>query len=321
MKFWEYSALGVCLVLVVVGLFFIPFTDGAGEKLDLKYGESSLSAVKDTPGNALHAKLSGSIYEGGETVSVYGTCLNATDGGFPNTYGTLSAWYPNGTLLMSNISMTVIQNPGYFLYTGPMNAVQGTYLTEFQCHVNGTDIVAKAFGEWQNPEWVKRINDTYTLVSNLSNNTQNWFNITWDKIDSINVSFNASFENITNQLIYIAQVANGSVDRNDSYLALLIQNIGNSLGIPVTHALNVTTTIDPNPPRYMKSITYISAVENEFNLTVGEPTVGCLISTTNYPPSVNQNMVYNTTNRVFTYTEAKYAVLDQITYNVSCHYN
>ena len=283
--------IGVCVILMgLLVVFGIPLTNGEGKTMKVVYGEEGLSAgivEKHMTQDELRVMVKGSIYETGEAVAVYGTCLNSTDDGFPNSYGMLSAWYPNGTQAFINASMVELQT-GYFSYIASMLPVQGTYLTEFTCYINGTDLHAKAFGEWQNPRWVERIGNISVDIANLSNNTENWFNITWTKIDSINMSFNSTFANITDQLNYIAMVANNSVDRNDSYLASLLQDIAAAVGAPVTH--NLTTVIVADTPVINKNWNIDVTAYNEYNVTVGSPLVSCFLNTTNIPPSVNQQM-------------------------------
>jgi hypothetical protein len=318
----------------MVGMLFagcVPFTSGDA-KVKIEHTESGLSgAVKQTvteQKTLMKAKVAGSIYEGGEIVSVFGTCLNATDEGFPNSYGMLSAWYPNGTLFFQNVSMTEMQT-GYFVYQGPMSPVGGTYLTEFTCYINGTDVSARAFGEWQNPEWVRRINSTEALanqtlnqVNNLSNLTGQWFNITWDKLDSINASVNYSFTNITNQLTYVAMVANASVDRNDSYLAQLMLLLINGSQVPVTYALNVSVSADDPVFKGMWNVRV--NVTNEYNVRVGGPIISCFINTTNAPPTVMAQMTDRQDNNVpyFTYVEkVNIRGEDAFNWSVGCVYN
>jgi hypothetical protein len=122
-------------------------------------------------GQILKAQVKGSIYETGEYMSVFGACLDSFDQGAADSYALFQGWYPNGTQFIFNYSMESLQ-PGYFLYRGNMSAVEGTYLTEMRCFVNGTSMTAVAFGEWQNPFWVKRLallNDSIsTLDASLS---------------------------------------------------------------------------------------------------------------------------------------------------------
>lgn len=318
----------------------ISLTKG-GDELAIHSGESRLEgSLPPMQDHILKALVKGSIYETGEFVSVFGTCLNETDGGFPGSYATMNSWYPNGTVFFQNVTMQELQ-VGYFLYTGNMSAVQGTYLTEMTCRLNDSDMVAKSFGEWQNPMWVKKISDlnvsniNYTdqlnnissqisnmslQIGNLSIDINNSFNITWTKIDQINVSINNTFNNLSQQITYVGQIANASVDRNDSYLAYLLYQIINNTGVPQNFSLAVSTNFTPNPPQYLKPLMFQSRVLNEFGMQVGEPTVTCLITTNNFPGTNSQPMNWNNNKGLFEWTETV-RVLQPITFNVSCAYN
>ena len=323
---------GLLLCLVVVG-GCARFTDAGGNSLVVSRSEDSFGfKVAESSGGEqkLFAMLKGSIYETGEYVSVFGTCLDQYDRGYVGSWATMSSWYPNGTVLFSDVNMSEIQT-GYFVYQGTMNAVQGTYLTELQCHVPGTGDVAKAFGEWQNPYWVKRIsllNDSLaglagqisnvsdqianisgvmtnlsvdvnltnlTLqIGNLSVNVTNGFEITWNKIDNLSLQVNDSYNNLTQQISYVATVANASVDRNDSLLANLLYTIIAGTGVPVNHSLYVNTTISPSPPQYFKNVNVYSSVRNEYGVVVGSPLVSCFVSSNNAPKTtVNELMETN----------------------------
>jgi hypothetical protein len=316
----------------------------------------------------LSAMVKGSIYETGEFVSVYGTCLDEGQIGWPNSTATLSARYPNGSILFDDVSMTELQT-GYFLYTGSMDAVQGTYLTEFRCYTSQGH-VARAFGEWQNPMWVLHISqannatnqtllllqmvsdDLYahnqtvvmllegivltlgdmngtlanvsqqltnisTQLINISDTMTSGFNITWSKIDALNVSLNVSLGNLSSDIAYVAYVANASVDRNDSYLAGLLQSIASTVGAPQTYALTLNTTADL--PIFNRNWDVETVVMNEYGDVVGFPQVECFINTTNVPPAVAEQMDYG--NGVFSY-RVRNAVRpgNDLTYNVTCVY-
>jgi len=282
------------------------FTTEDGSDVYLRRG--TVGAVAEMAGSGvLRAMVKGSIYESGEFVSVYGTCLDNEDSGWVGSTGRMSAWYPNGTQYLDNVSMSTIQT-GYFLYTGNMSVVQGTYLTEFTCHTP-QGYVAKAFGEWQNPYWVARIgmiNDSLSgisgqlgnlsgqvgniseQISNLSTNITNSFEITWQNQNNTNVLINNSYYNLTQQLTYVASVANASVDRNDSYLAYLLQLIAASTGAPVNGSLSVNESA--SDPVVNKMWTIRVNVTNEYGIVVGEPLVSCFINTTNQPPTTNALM-------------------------------
>jgi hypothetical protein len=124
----------------------------------------------------LKAMLKGSIYETGENMTVFGACFDGY--GYliqdPTLNATLSSWYPNGTIWEQDAPMTAVLNStagttGKWLYTVNMGAQMGTYLTEITCRYLGD--TANAYGEWQNPDWVKRIataqNESYQQYYNL----------------------------------------------------------------------------------------------------------------------------------------------------------
>jgi hypothetical protein len=565
----------VIIAMLVLVTACLPLTDKDGNVVTLRKTQSfglvmERNIISGGGQQVLKAQVKGSIYETGEMMSVFGTCLNASDQAvLDGTYAMFNAWYPNGTLFIDNTSMSEVQS-GYFLYQGAMQAVQGTYLTEMICHINTSSEVAKAWGEWQNPYWVRRLallNDslvsvnntilgvnqsimtalnnitvhvnifnvttyypvnvtticgtdtsgnnvgnlsyadgqtynvsesvgacafevrvnftnvsqfnhiqlyeeylgsgaTHTVVlemwdynsssweqylsyqqapsyiyynvpvvdgsahnqsgivqvrlrhtdngnaahrhsidllvltqdtgvniyvdngpvltaiaqlnsnisdmiinstgnitiymgnlcgnmtslimnqsgnmtillgdiyvnlseqiANLSWNISNWisnstgnlsnlimnasgnitvtignlsynisnsFNITWQNQNYTNALINNSLTNITNQLIYVANVANSSVDRNDSYVVYLLNLLINGTGTPVTHVLTINETSDP--VIYMKNWNIWVDVKNEYNVSVGWPVVSCFINTTNRIPTVNQLMTPVTEN-------------------------
>lgn len=447
------AASALLFAIIAVLVFGVPVTDGKGNKVTSDNTQSALSG-KVVQESQLRAMVKGSIYETGEIVSVYGSCLDAHDEGIAGANGTLSAWYPNGTKFFSDVAMTEIQT-GYFLYTGAMSPVQGTYLTEFTCNDSG--VTAKAFGEWQNPFWVSKINQTldavqklnetvsainttnvldalnnlsivlnsntatlgdlnttmqntyvtlqgvnvsvqavldairnanttltqvltdtsclsgralpiylvftpnatpstncadasvpqvfYTLLSlnqsieytlyqlnltnqkldslsanvtllqqnltQLSENTSAWFNLTYTVI-------NQTMGNVTNVIYYAAGVANSSVDRNDSYLAQLLQLLAATTGAPINHTLTVSTSAER--PVYYKEWNVNTTVTNEYGVKVGSPLVSCFINTTNTPPTTNGLMSWNAGQERFTYHE-KVKLLGNFTWSVGCVYN
>jgi hypothetical protein len=260
-------------------------TDEHGNKIGLKFKEAGLrgEVMKSTQVSApavMKAQVKGSIYETGEAVTVYGTCLDAYDAPLTTgTYATISAWYPNGTVFFSNTSMMEIQ-AGYYAYFGTMSDVSGTYLTELRCHSNATNEVALAWGEWQNPNWVRRI-------GNLTNVTQTIV----QQINNTDILINATYQNLSQQITYAAAVANASVDRNDSYLATLLTLLMNWSGVPSTYNLTVTEYPDDNAV-YMRTWEILVRVKNEYNVTVGFPLVSCFISTNNVPAVTNEEMTH-----------------------------
>jgi hypothetical protein len=247
MRFWQFLAL-VFLIGMVIGLTAcVRIYDDSGKEMIVR------EAKLDGPaGLDLFAQVKGSIYGAGEFVSVFGNCLDVNDAGVVGSYGKLSAWYPNGTQLFTNASMSEIQT-GYFVYTGYMDPVQGTYLTEFTCRVNGTSQVAVAFGEWQNPYWVTRIAN----VEDLSNQSIVLMNQALAMLSSVNQTLyaqNAALFASLNQSMYLlsqqlsAVAVNLSTQIGDSFQIVLQNNAilnqlcyGNTTGVEIFFEGNVTT--------------------------------------------------------------------------------
>ena len=290
MKFLSVLLLGFLLVGC------IRLTDESGKVLSIGKDTAGFYVDKGISLETAHkasmfANVKGSVYETGEMMSVFGTCLDDAQLPVANTTVLFSAWYPNGTLYLNATNVTALQ-PGYYLYRGAMQAVQGTYLTEIDCYANvsGNYLHAAAWGEWQNPFWVQRINDTQAAVSNLSLqlgnlsvNMSNSFNITWNKLDSMNTSINASFYNLSSQIYQVGVIANASVDRNDSYLAQLIQNL--SFAVTPSGALNYTE--DADTPKYMDDWSIkVTAKSPLTGKTIKYPDAECFISTTQTNPAV-----------------------------------
>jgi hypothetical protein len=359
------------VVMLMLATACIPIEQNGGRVHISQGSDGELSAVniRDViQQTTLRAMVKGSIYSTGEQISLYGTCLDQDDTGYVGSYSTFAAWYPNGTQMFTGTAGTEIV-PGYFIYSAPMSAVQGTYLTEFTCHVNGSSVVAKAFGEWQNPMWVKKISDTLVLanqtnittmqIANYSNMTlaqveaasyqlalmynlsymmnqtlaqmqaidammPGYFNQTWNQINSSTVMLNTSITTTSN---YVAQVANGSVDRNDSYLAKLMQQMAASEGIPSTGVLTWIQGIDK--PKYFTTWHINLRVYDEYNKSVDDSKVGCHISTDNSPTTVNASFSYVPTGTssllndgitgYWAYSE-KINKISDFTWSVTCAY-
>jgi hypothetical protein len=393
----------LCSVMILAAC--TPFTDVSGKPVSIHFEEDfglvgeRVVPVMTAAGQMMKAEVKGSIYGSGEQISLFGLCLdvdqNPIDGG---AVATLNAWYPNGTSMFTGVVMQEMQS-GYYVYIAPMDAVQGTYLTELTCVANVSGETAKAWGEWQNPMWVTVITQTNTsvgdiqttllqmngslvdlqdmivsingtvvnmtfppssndtanlteilrilneqlvcggtamsiiisfdnssisvpctslgqaildmrsamdiqfayieglllnntqladLLSNLSIQMSGGFNTTWQMINSTNVLIGETYTNLTQQIVYVGNVANGSVDRNDSYLAQMLQLLVSSTGAPITHVLTVTEYADT--PTYYKNWDVDVEVRNEYNVSVGYPVISCFINTTNSPATVNQLM-------------------------------
>jgi hypothetical protein len=180
----------------------------------------------------------------------------------------LSSWYPNGTVHLSMFEMEEIQ-PGYYLYMGAMDSVQGTYLTELLC-VEGTyGLSARAFGEWQNPYWVFRLALLNESVSGIAEQLSEFegnvsmtladmtiqitdgFAITWDALEQVNESMGAYYVNLSDQIYMVGLIANASVDRNDSYIVQLLQGLlGSVVNGTNQTGQNVSWVESPGPVVY-----------------------------------------------------------------------
>lgn len=272
----------------------------------------------------LKALVKGSIYSTGEHVSVFGTCLDGDDMPVNGTYAELSAWYPNGTQFIFYDNMTEISE-GYYVWEGSMYAVGGTYLTELRCKLlSDPSIQALAWGEWQNPAWVEEIGNISTDVQNISitlGNIQfdieNGFNMTLEKLDQLNTTVTTQYNNLTNQIYYVGQIANGSVDRNDSLLYYLLVNLTNLVTpVNLTGTL-VNWTEDVDAPIYHDTwnirVDVYDPDDTEQRLTY--PDVLCYISTTQTPTAVRMDDQGNH----FVYDEFIY-LRGTWTWSVSCYW-
>jgi hypothetical protein len=134
------------------------------------YGDQPVefSATKEfsTNKDVVQAVLKGSIYETGSNMTVFGACLDGKGYLLPSADANFTAWYPNGTIMMQNQPMTRVMDggnaTGRWLIHVTMGDTIGTYFTQIRCDYKNE--YAIAFGEWQNPEWVKKIGDTYTTL-------------------------------------------------------------------------------------------------------------------------------------------------------------
>ncbi len=275
---------GICLVLVLLSSGCITLSGVDGKPLDLEqrsdgvvyFMEEIPPVIDENAGKTLKAMVKGSVYESGEAVTVFGTCLDGDDGIINGTYATMASWYPNGTVFFAGVSMTEM-SPGYFMYQGSMNAVQGTYLTEITCRINGSSQFALAWGEWQNPVWVQKISDINASVE-----------ITWDKLDSINVTLGNVYTNLSQEIYVVGQIANASVDRNDSYVVYLLNQIINTT-TPPSSGDPVSWTEDADVPVYMRYWTIrVYPYDSSTGRSLSYPDVMCDIETD--LPSPNEDM-------------------------------
>jgi hypothetical protein len=146
------------------------YVSGANFKSALPVELTQVKSVSTNP-TRLVANLKGSIYESGESVTVFGACTDGYGYLLPDANATFSSWYPNGTQWHVDQLMTAVLEggnvSGRFSIQMNMSDAMGTYLTQIRCMYGGD--YALAFGEWQNPDWVKRIKDTQLAVESLTN--------------------------------------------------------------------------------------------------------------------------------------------------------
>jgi hypothetical protein len=163
-----------------------------------------LSPVKQASTNPskLRAELKGSIYESGEQVTVFGACSDGFGYLLSDANATFSSWYPNGTLWHNEVAMTPVLEAGNasgrFRIQMNMNDTMGTYLTQIKC-IYGDDY-ALAFGEWQNPDWVKRIKDTQTSIESLTNLTIAQYNNITSSIQTFSSTVQINFSQVLNAI-------------------------------------------------------------------------------------------------------------------------
>lgn len=320
--------IAIAAMLFISGCGIGAVMDEKGNRIAINEFFKSSTITKETK---LVSKLTGSIYETGDMITVFGTCLTGDDQPI-DTDVNLRVFYPNGILFINTTNLTQF-GTGYWYWSGTMDAIQGTYLTEFTCSLG--DSRAISYGEWQNPIWVNRLaiidNTTQNIrdqianmsinitvgdinvtlicpdgtsiceklgqIMNLTNTSFNItisgieqllnmtnilllyasqfdqdFNITFNKLDNINATVIQEFEN-TNNLInnlnftvnqsFSICVANRSVDRNDSYLAGMVQSIARKVKAPITYGLTETNLA--KFPYYESNWILKTYVFNEFD--------------------------------------------------------
>jgi hypothetical protein len=152
-------------------------------QVDTFYGEQPVEYTElqsySTDPKKIKAIVKGSIYETGENMTVFGACFDGDGYLLEDSTANFTAWFPNGTIMYPTGPMIPIlgnqsdpnSTSGRFRIHVTMADTIGTYLTQFNCTIDQpgpNDDYAIAFGEWQNPQWVKRIGDTQQTVLNIS---------------------------------------------------------------------------------------------------------------------------------------------------------
>jgi hypothetical protein len=187
----------------------------------------------------VRAMIKGSIYETGSNMTVFGACFDGDMMLLPAANASFTAWYPNGTIVTGpNASMDKVYDDfdgyhpngtGRWKIHVTMGSTIGTYLTEMRCDYDGQ--YALAFGEWQNPEWVKKIGDTLTAVNglngsmsslsnqitNLSNSVDNYQNITQQNFSQVL----GAISNVTASISGINVNVDSSTKLKEMYNAIL----------------------------------------------------------------------------------------------------
>jgi len=295
MRLWILGMLALVFVFLS-GCSLNLIVDDQGNRIPLAAVFDFVSDAPDIIEFTLVAKLTGSIYETGDFITVFGTCLTSLDEPV-DTNVSLRVFYPNGTNFIDTANLSGIET-GYWLYTDTMYPTIGTYLTEFKCTLG--DDSAIAYGEWQNPVWVNRLlpilqltNSTDMIVKDI-NGTVIGINTTVTEINTKidNLSINVNIGNIsvnmscagdgseicdlinqgfndTNQSFQIAFTKldnlNVTIVDNFNYTNWLIQNINISNQINLTYGICVANaSVDRND-------SYLASVLRRVSRSVGAP--------------------------------------------------
>jgi hypothetical protein len=193
----------------------------------------------------IKAIVKGSIYETGENMTVFGACFDGDGYLLEEATADFDAWYPNGTNMMPTTPMIPIlsnesdpnSTTGRFRIHVTMTDTIGTYLTQFNCTVDTpgpNDDYAIAFGEWQNPYWVKRIGDTQQEVLNISEivelNGQQLTNVT-NLLQNFSDDVADNFTTVINTIGSIS--VNASIDEADRFNELreMVHSISTSFWV------------------------------------------------------------------------------------------
>ena len=190
---------------------YLKTDDSDKTRLPLELRQTSFS---DAPSGKLKAMLKGSIYETGEQMTLFGACFDGW--GYliedPALNATLTSWYPDGTVWEQDMQMLPVMNgpntTGRWRYQVNMGNVSGTYLTEITCRYQGD--IAQAYGEWQNPDWVKRIKDTQDTLLNFENVSSQYYNNLTTQISNFEGNVQNNFTTVINMLNNITGYVNVS---------------------------------------------------------------------------------------------------------------
>jgi hypothetical protein len=332
-EYWQLGMVGLGMIMLLVGGILI-------------FNKVLASGV-DVDENSMIATLKGSTYGEGEQMTVFGACTDLNGKSIAGVDAYLSALYPNGSIWFADNPMTFV-SLGNFKWEGLMGTVGGTYLTLLKCEKSGRTAVA--YGEWQNPRWVRQIADgliaenyTQGLIQDVNGNiiginttlvnqgneilyqqatdtselqdTLRQVNQTVVDQHNITRSYIQTNSNFTNQLILAAtEAANGSVDRNNSLLYRMLYYLMIQSGYPITG--NVTGyfyEFDPPQPVYYDYWTVKVRAIDEYNRSIQYPAVVCILSS-----SLQPDMYMDPVGDHFEATLFVDVLVDVVSVDVSC---
>lgn len=193
---------GILAVSSILNINYVKETPMLNSELPVQLLQTS--AESSNPAK-LKAMLKGSIYETGEQMTVFGACFDGYNYLIEDAAlnATLSSWYPNGTIWEQDVQMIAVLNSsngttGRWRYQVNMSTTMGTYLTEITCRYQGD--IAQAYGEWQNPDWVKRIKDTQDSLVNFENVSSQYYNNLTNQISNFSSNVQNNFSQVLLQL-------------------------------------------------------------------------------------------------------------------------
>jgi hypothetical protein len=229
--------------------------------------EFAAAGDMSTNPSKLKAMVKGSIYENGSNMTVYGACFTGDGFLLPGADTYFTAWYPDGTIMIGpNATMDRVyqdlddplgnettrpNGTGRWKIHVTMGDVIGTYLTEIRCMYEGD--FAVAFGEWQNPEWVKRIeltqdtvNLNYALLQQVANDTQNNFSQITELINNMTSNLSQQIGSGSTSIdISVSELENVLRDIDKGYWLLDLKNPFYVVGSGV-HQFTAVDMISPN---------------------------------------------------------------------------
>lgn len=339
------------VLLFLTGCSISAVVDENGDRHTISdYFLTEEGAVETT--QYLAAKLTGSIYEIGDQITVFGACLTARDQPVDANVS-ITVYYPNGTLAINTTNVTNIQT-GYWFYSDTMSAVKGTYLTVWTCRKGGEQAIA--FGEWQNPFWVNRLQNMTDILANLSvyinvssfscddldidnttlcemvktgfNNTNMTLQEILSKLDSMNMTLEQVYTIVQQNNVSINQVIDMLVDINSS-IVIGFNNMNNSFQVVYDKIdnINVSLIIELNETNILieygacvanrsvdRTDSYLARIAQTIALAVDAPMSGYLNWT-----SLSTLPVVRRTWRVRTYVINEYDNWGYYDDNVRCN--